>query len=651
MPFLKGEGMKYFGIWPIMFLIVTVGSSQDERNLLQNEAQEINLAGSLLGDFNSLGFPTYRDREFWDNIPGKIREKYIAEAETYLDYDWPVIKATDYLEIIRTGGRNQHLYGIPRGAITALVMGELMEGEGRFIDQIINGSWYYSEQTWWGWSPHLKHQKAAHGLPDIDEPLVDLGVGEMTNVLSWTWYLFKEEFDKIHPLIATRLKGEIMRKAVIPFYERSDFWWMGLDEPRRVNNWVPWVNHNLLMAILILEDNPAQRLAGVEKVLRGVDVFLNQYPDDGACDEGPSYWGHAGAAMYENLDLLSRATEGKFDIYNEDLISNIGSYIYKAYIDYPYFINFADADATTSSRPQIIYCYGKDIKDLQMQEFGAFLARKGDWGSVPMSGKIDEQIIQLMLLDEIKAAPSKNVLISDFWLPNTEVAGGRDQEGSSAGFFFAAKGGHNSENHNHNDVGSCVMYYNGKPCLIDLGRETYVAKTFSAERYDIWTMQSQYHNTPKINGLDQLPGVDFRAMNPYFKASDNQIVFTADIGRAYPEMASVSSWLRTYILNRGKDFRIKDQFEYNAHPEKETNMNLITYCKVSKHAPGVLHLKGDDFLLALEYDPKIVSPRIEYYEVKDAGLMRYWPLGVTRIVFEIILPGGKGENELVFRPM
>jgi hypothetical protein len=58
----------------------------------------------------------------------------------------------------------------------------------------------------------------------------------------------------------------------------------------------------------------------------------------------------------------------------------MGNYIYKAYINYPYFINFADADATTGGRPQIIYSYGKDINDPVMQKFGAFLAKKQDWG-------------------------------------------------------------------------------------------------------------------------------------------------------------------------------------------------------------------------------------------------------------------------------
>ena len=624
-----------------------VGFSQEERDILQKEAREAGLAQTLVEDFSDLDFPTYQDRNFWNNLPDHLKQQYIREAEKALDYDWPIVKATDYLEIIRSGDRRQSEYSAPRSALLSLVMGELVEGEGRFIDQIVNGVWYYSEQTWWGWSAHLTMQKAPHGLPDADEPVIDLGVGEISNILSWTWYLFKDEFNEIHPLIAHRLKNEIMEKAVIPYYERNDFWWMGLDGSRSVNNWNPWTNHNMLTSILILEDDHMQKLKGVQKVIRSLDVFVNGYPSDGGCDEGPSYWGRAGASLYQCLDLLKRATDGKFDVYGNELIKKMGTYIYKAYIDYPYFINFADADATTGSRPEIIYRYGKDINDPLMQKFGAFLAQKQDWGEEIPGGKIDEQIMQLMHLEEIENAPAENALIRDFWLPETEVAGARDQEGSSEGFFFAAKGGHNAESHNHNDLGSCVMYYNGKPCLIDIGRETYTAKTFSSRRYEIWTMQSQYHNLPKINGYGQAPGQRFKAHNTSFKAGSKKAVFSTDIADAYPEEAAVKEWIRTYRLERGKKFVIQDKYELEQVLEEPTTLNFVTSCKVKKKEPGILQLEGDDFVINMAYNEETVSPEIEFNEVTDSKLKEYWPEGVTRIIFTINQPNTRGKNEIV----
>lgn len=637
--------MKKIAVLVFMLCFSVSGFSKEKRDLLQKEAKETGLSQSLVKNFSEIGFPDYYNRPFWNNLPEGFKKQYIEEAEKANTCNWPVVKATDYLEIIRSGDRRQDVYGEPRAALTALVMGELVEGKGRFTDQIVNGVWYYSEQTWWGWSAHLTAQKAPHGLPDADEPVIDLGVGEITNILSWTWFLFNDEFDKIHPLIAKRLKDEIMKKAVIPYYERNDFWWQGLDGSRDVNNWNPWTNHNMLTAILILEDDQIKKVKGVEKLVMSLDQFINVYPNDGGCDEGPSYWGRAGASLYQCLDLMKRATKGKFDVYDNQVVKNMGNYIYKAYIEYPYFINFADADATTGGRPQIIYSYGKDIGDPIMQKFGAFLAKKQDWNEKIPGGKVDEQIMQLMLLSEIENAEAENALISDFWLPDTEVAGARDKAETSKGFFFAAKGGHNAESHNHNDLGTCVLYFNGKPCLVDIGRETYTMKTFSSRRYEIWTMQSQYHNLPKINGIDQKDGREFVATNSNFVADAKKTTFSTDIFKAYPDEAQVNKWVRSYSLERGKRFVIGDNYNLKQVVTPST-LNFVTSCKVIEADPGILKLEGDGFTLNMAYNTKNVTPKIEITEITDSGLKKYWST-ITRIVFTINNQKTTGKNEIV----
>ena len=47
-------------------------------------------------------------------------------------------------------------------------------------------------------------------------------------------------------------------------------------------------------------------------------------------------------------------------------------------------------------------------------------------------------------------------------------------------------------------MGNVVVFVDGKPVIVDAGVETYTRKTFSAERYTIWTMQSAYHTLPTI---------------------------------------------------------------------------------------------------------------------------------------------------------
>jgi len=648
--FQKALFFTFLIITSLLTLNTTVGQvPHKERNILANKATALNLSQLLVTDNSWNKLPTYKDRQFWQSVSPKMRAEYISKAEKYLTYDWPAIKATDYLEITRSGDRRQDVFAGPSNALISLVMGELIEGKGRFIDQIINGVWFYSEQTWWGWSAHLNYfPQAMNGLPDKNYPTVDLGVGEVSCNLAWTLYLFKDQFDKVHPQIAKRLKQELMNKAVIPYYEHNDFRYMGFNETR-VNNWNPWINFNMLNCALLLEDDPIKKKAEVVKIVNSIDKFLNGYSDDGGCDEGPSYWGAAGALLYEELAILKSATNDKFDVFDNQLIKNIGNYFYKVNIHAPYFINFADADAKTGGNPATVYRYGKAIGDPKMAQFGAYLAKVNNWGENSFTGRICDQIKNLGLINEILHSDAKEALVADFWLPDTEVAGARDKEDSFYGFFFGAKGGFNNESHNHNDVGSCVMYYDGKPCLIDLGREQYTAKTFSKQRYEIWTMQSQYHNLPQINGVDQKDGAMYKAKNTTFLADNTKAIFSTDISGAYPEEAKVKSWIRSYTLKRGVSFTIADKFELTGKSEGVTSSNLMTYCKVSLVSPGLLKFEGDGFNLNMTYNPKVVKPQIEFIKVTDSSLQKYWPNGVTRIRMEFLNPGLKGNQEITFK--
>src|SRR2546430_13970641 len=105
----------------------------------------------------------------------------------------------------------------------------------------------------------------------------------------------------------------------------------------------------------------------------------------------------------------------------------------------------------------------------------------------------------------------------------------RSTPDSGARLYLSAWAGHNAQSHNHNDVGNFIVYGDGTPVLIGVGVETYSAKTFSAQRYEIWTMQSAYHNLPTINGIMQGAGREFQAKDVSFGETANRVTFSADI--------------------------------------------------------------------------------------------------------------------------
>jgi len=106
---------------------------------------------------------------------------------------------------------------------------------------------------------------------------------------------------------------------------------MGLTS-KKVNNWTPWICSNWLATVLILEHDPDRRARSVYKILECLDRFLDEYTDDGGCDEGPSYWGRAGGSLFDCLELAHFATNGKCDWYAHPRIREIGRFITRGHI-------------------------------------------------------------------------------------------------------------------------------------------------------------------------------------------------------------------------------------------------------------------------------------------------------------------------------
>ena len=107
---------------------------------------------------------------------------------------------------------------------------------------------------------------------------------------------------------------EVNRRILTPNLERDDFWWMGF-RGGRINNWNPWINSNWLTVVLLLEQDEERRMQAVYKIMQSLDLFIDSYPDDGGCDEGPGYWGRAAGSLYDSLELLHSASEGRISIY------------------------------------------------------------------------------------------------------------------------------------------------------------------------------------------------------------------------------------------------------------------------------------------------------------------------------------------------
>jgi len=635
-----------------MILLPALGFAQEKRDILTNTYNRDAVYKFCDYNLDWVKYPAYADRAAWNKIPAEKREATVKAGEKFLGYDWPNILPTMYLEFTRTGDRavvdnriSQRL-----SALRALFFAELVEGEGRFIDDIVNGVFTYCEQTYWGASAHFYLYEYPHNvsnpstiLPDDSNPIIDLNTGEVASTLSWIWYFLHDEFDKISPVINQRLLSEMQKKILEPYYTRNDFWWITGWNAGNVNNWTPWCSYNILTSILLLEQNKEKRIDGVYKTMQSVDLFINSYPEDGGCSEGPSYWGAAVGKLYDYLSLIGDWTGGTINIYDQDIIREMGRYISKLYIgNGNNYVNFADAPAKLGYEGIMISRYGRDIEDTDLESFGAYLAEKNGTAKAPMSGEVGTALANVF--GYTGGCEAKETLVGEAYLPDLQVAVGRDKKDSNEGFCFAAKGGSNGEQHNHNDVGSFILFYDSIPVFIDPGVGTYTRETFSGDRYKIWTMQSGYHNLPIINGVMQQVGGRFKAEGSIFKSSGSQVIFSADIAKAYPEEAGVDSWERKYTLQRGKKFVVSDSYTLEK-VSGETSIIFMTPLSCSVSGGKVL-LQNDAVKLQLSYPASAVECQVEEKVMDDKKLANVWGEKLNRIVFKV--KGEKTKNNLAF---
>lgn len=625
-----------FSLIVLVFLSCINVSAYTERNYLQNAVSQENLTNCLVLNQKWVTYPSYNDREGWDRFLGEYKNEIIKNGESLLDYTWKVVKATDYLEFERSGNRvvMERPFDDNNQAIVKLMLAELAEGKGRFVDQLINGVFHTCEMTSWALSAHLVTQPTHRALPTPAYPLIDLTAGDLGALLSWVYYFMHDEFDKVDPEISRRLYNELDERIMKPYLENDSFWWLAVNyKGQMVNNWNPWCNSNCLMTFMLLENDPDRLSRAVYRSIQSVDKFLNYVHSDGACEEGPSYWGHASGKCLDYLVLLNWITGGKVSIFDNPQVKAMGEYIAKSYVGNGWVVNFADASAKGGGDPFLIFRYGKAVDSDLMKQFAAML---NNGRRVSFAGRDLFRILESFIINKDLSEYHQEYTGDRYtWYSDTEFYYIRNNKA-----FFAAKGGYNDESHNHNDAGSFSLWVNDMPVMIDAGVGTYTRQTFSSERYTIWTMQSNYHNLPMINGIPQKYGRKYKATD--VKASRKG--FSANIATAYPEEAGVKTWIRSYEMKSG-ELTVNDRFELD-EVKSENIVNFLTWGDVVIK-DGKVEISVNGVKAQIKYDNRKFDVKKESVKLTDKKLSNVWGDEIYRLSF--IAKDKKIKDSYIFK--
>ncbi len=629
------------------------------KNLLSTTFTPARLSNSMASATAWHPFPKADERAAWESLPKDVSDGILKRGEAVLGTDWVSLPATVFLDFKRNGNRSRYeaLNFGRRGRLCNLVLAECIENKGRFVDEIVNGVWLICEETFWGAPAHLGLQKAGTGLPDVAEPVVDLFAAQTSATLSWTYYFMAPQLEKASPLVPKRILIEAKRRILNPAFERDDFWWMWKGNEgtgSRLNNWNPWINSNLLLTNLLLEQDAERRVKAITKVCKSVDAFLDDYSADGACEEGPGYWGESAAAYFDCCSLLMSAVSGTENVLANPFVRKMMHFIADVHIADHYSVNYGDASARAGTPGELAYLIGSATGDKALAEFGTFYMpppsngqegmRRGGGGG-GQGSLTYRSLASIMNMEKARNAEKADALERDSWYPALALMTARAKADTSDGFYLAVQAAPNQRSHGHNDSGSFIVFHDGTPVFVDAGTAQYTAQTFSADRYKIWYMQSAYHNLPTVGGVMQTTGDQkYRASEIKYFNDDAAAGIQMNLATAYPAEAGITRWTRTISLDR-KTGRIVLKENFALKQKVPVVLSFLTPRTPLEDKPGTLVLAALDNSVknvSLQFDPALLTATFEKIDVTDQGMKTTWGQ-LYRVLLTSAVPVDRGD--------
>lgn len=562
-------------------------------------------------------FPVYGDRAAWESVSPEDRADLLAYYGSMKDTPYPMLTAAQFMAFVKTGSRKAYEdpYFLRRRKLAASLLHLCLTGTEDALEAVIDGVWCICEESSWVISAHNVNpfpgtvRAADKPLPDVHDRYVDLFSAQTAMILALTSALAGELLDREAPVIRRRIKDEIEKRVITPFMTRDDFWWMGFIR-KDLCNWTPWIISNIMMAASLQETDPLRFAQLCERGCRMLDTWLLVVPQDGGCDEGTWYYNMAAGSLLDCLELLERATEGKMTFWHEEKIRNMLSFPMKTQLENGWFVNFADCDARPYLCGERLQFAGEKLGDSALIRMGmAFRGTPSQQiADVPHFSRLLAR-----LFHPASGAGEAETILRDFWLPDLQL---RVYERS--GLILCAKGGHNGESHNHNDVGSFMLYADGEPEIMDVGNMVYTSKTFVDEtRYTLFNTRSMNHNLPLIGGCEQQVGKAYRARD--VKRLDDGI--SLDIAPAYGDEAGVLSCERELRLDHA--LTLHDRIRLSE--EKQ-----VDWVFMLRNEPKLDGRKIYTGLLEMTWSGQL-EPLIEEISVTDARMAKNYPGSIWRL--------------------
>ncbi len=517
----------------------------------------------------------------------RLREEIEGYITEFIEFEIPRISFSGYSSFRDGGSRkeSEREYFTVRKQLTALgccfMWRSPSEREKLYFNELL---WSVANEFTWTLAAHLSYGDEVFHR---DAPYnIDLFSAETAMCLSELSVIHRDLIDKN---IISFINYQVKERVLKPLLSKTWGW------ETSKSNWCSVCSSSVGVAAIMVGDEETRK-AVLERVDKALIGYLEGFGSDGACEEGVGYWVYGFGFLCYYLDVrMKRDTQFKLTEKLCERIKLVGSFPKYTQINIDKYIPFSDVP-TRATVPtglstwlfknfgvEPIVAEGVTTFDFDHCYRYAHISRNLMW--------TDEKLFRGCFTDFTQYFEDKQWLVQR-----------RD------GIYFGIKGGTNSEEHNHNDVGSFILNICGEDFLVDLGAGVYTADYFGPNRYQDTHTRSYWHNVPSINGFEEV-ATSGGAVVKEVSLEEGCKTFTLDISSVY-DIMELKEFSRRFIFDfENRFFEVEDRFICEG--ELEINEGFVSVIKPEICEEGKIQWLGVDYCLVLEYDRDLFLAGVE----------------------------------------
>lgn len=582
--------------------------------------------------------PDYTDRAYWMRIAALPSGKaYLDKAVEELGKA-PEVPITD--EVYRRANRegNRGIYK-PRyyrtmDRLERFIIAECLENKGRFVPQVeVYMDSIMAMKSWL----HPNHDDDENGVLEGRRVGIDLGARKFGLVLAMGDALLQDKISPAHrERVAKQLHWRItesyLQSAKGPRAEDGESnGWLNTK-----SNWNSVCNSGTVFATIVSSKDRMERIATVGTSLNSTVYYLSGFGADGYCSEGTGYWNYGFSHYFYLAEILYDYTDGMIDLYKfntPEKLENIANFPENFQIQNGLYAPFSDGVTRVKE--------GND-------NFAYVMAAKHYGARKPSYYCVDEGVMQLVLWNEKESyicgasedtKQPKYTYFDDF---GVVISRGQQTENP---FSISIKAGHNSENHNHNDVGTYVIVMGDDIISGDIGAPSYTAGSFSKDNP---ARTSWGHPVPRVNNTLQSKGRTFSGKVLSTSFTDTKDEATMDLLAAY-EVSALTTLTRSMTNDKsGKGIiTVTDHFEASQAVEFGTAIMVNVAYEIIDNKTIILTSENQRVKVEISSEMGEVKLKDELVPVQHlrSGKLSY------RIGVDFLQPLTSGSIQVKYTPL